>query len=340
VPFFRVKLGQIRRSVTDFEFFQRHLVRSFPYIIVPPVPETKGRVREYLAAEEYPQKLCRQFQTFLLRVGRHSELAKSDQLKQFLSLPHEDWLKIKSGKHDYPESQSNSWVSKTPTLQIPKLQDIYTEIVGYKEFMKVLCAEAIALQTAYSNLSTQYQKWNAQLSKMSALPSLNTGDKLVLQPLKSFNETFVMVSANATLQATTVDILLSEKITSWVDYARAAQQLLERYCQIEANYQEASASFQRRKQRLVAVQAQGNSSSSDGQNAMKQLQEAEVRLSKETVYYNRIQLSLSDELNHYDRMKACEINHWIRYYAERQEKNHSEGYTAWTKIAAALEQYR
>lgn len=50
-------------------------------------------------------------------------------------------------------------------------------------------------------------------------------------------------------------IILTEKISSWIGYARAAQQLIERYAMIEQNYLAVEASYRGKKEKLDALLA-------------------------------------------------------------------------------------
>jgi hypothetical protein len=48
-------------------------------------------------------------------------------------------------------------------------------------------------------------------------------------------------------------IILTEKVDSWVNYARAAQQLIERYTKIEQNYLAVESAYKSKKEKLDAL---------------------------------------------------------------------------------------
>lgn len=78
-------MNSVRRNLSDFDFFHEQLLREFPYILVPPVPEKKGTLASMLSSES-DTLIAYTLQLFLARVTRHPTLAKSNVCREFFEL--------------------------------------------------------------------------------------------------------------------------------------------------------------------------------------------------------------------------------------------------------------
>eukprot|EP00659_Diplonema_papillatum_P016241 gene16241-24894_t len=95
-PSYRQKDITVLRRYNDFVWLRDQLVAEYPGVIVPPVPEKTiaGTVEKVTGGAE-PTPLVeyrmRAMRKFLVRVGAHEQLQKSDILREFLELSEPDF---------------------------------------------------------------------------------------------------------------------------------------------------------------------------------------------------------------------------------------------------------
>eukprot|EP01127_Copromyxa_protea_P020058 TRINITY_DN6629_c0_g1_i1.p1 TRINITY_DN6629_c0_g1~~TRINITY_DN6629_c0_g1_i1.p1 ORF type:complete len:741 (+),score=186.31 TRINITY_DN6629_c0_g1_i1:289-2223(+) len=347
---------QTVRSPSDFEWLHSHLTKRFPYLLIPPVPTQQNAFSELLSSEDEPNRLARQFELFLLRIGRNLTLCQSSDVAAFFILSKEEYQKEKEKKWNYVDlesiktsNNSFSFFSTSPQPKDATLLQAYKEILAWKEQLKGLEKIAQNLQIKHRELSSEYRKWEAEIIKFAESPSLvrpTSGIRLAgnaTSTLRGFSEAFARTSESSTGQAAVYGIILTEKVNSWVNYARAAQQLIERYATIEQNYLSVESAYKSKKEKLDALTAKqaavGGMSRSDIQT-MQELSQTmktmEPAMQQQLTYYNKVKQTIWEELKRYDKHKVFEAHHWVELFGERQSNLLGNVVKEWTKFSLSI----
>eukprot|EP01126_Amoeba_proteus_P022031 TRINITY_DN2235_c1_g1_i3.p1 TRINITY_DN2235_c1_g1~~TRINITY_DN2235_c1_g1_i3.p1 ORF type:complete len:780 (+),score=188.82 TRINITY_DN2235_c1_g1_i3:46-2340(+) len=349
---------QTKRSSSDFEWFHEHLVKRFPYLLIPPLPGKQFSISDILSTttdSSRVDQLARQYELFLVRVGRHLTLCQSTDVANFFVLSKEEYMKEREKKWAYvdiegAEEGGSGWSSLfTSSSSLPKDATIlkaYNEIITWKKTIKSLATIAQELELKSREMRVEYEKFEAEISKFSSSPILlspTSGIKISeTSTLHNFSSVVENQTKSAQFQEQINGQVLAEKIFSWVSYSRAAQQLIERYTKIEKKYNQVNSTYITRKEKydaLVQRHALGGISRSDIlslQELEVSMKESDANLQQSLQYYNKVKLTIWEELKKYDKQKAFEIRHWIELYANRQTSNYEKMFLQWSQFSLSI----
>ena len=132
------------KRYSDFDWLRQHLVRTYPGVIVPPLPE-KSLIHKSESA--FVEMRRRSLQTFLNRIANHEVLCRDETFRRFLQDSADMFALHKKTMEEVNETKTGGLASKlftsvtsgfrnatrTAAEDRPKTDDdlLFDEIVGY-----------------------------------------------------------------------------------------------------------------------------------------------------------------------------------------------------------------
>lgn len=176
---YKEKTNICHRRYNDFMWLRDSLVREYPGVIVPPLPEKTmlGTVEKFISSAVDTKSLLeyrqRALTKFLTRVGEHPVLHTSTTLQQFLEMDEAAFRTMvksqpKPGKSSGASggggssgsgssSGGSSWFKKAPTIKEPEW------ITEEKKFVNDLDNSLKNLKTKLQNMITKRKEMSASI---------------------------------------------------------------------------------------------------------------------------------------------------------------------------------
>jgi len=272
---------------------------------------------------------------------------------RFLTLSKEEYLREREKKWNYVDIEnttSSSWslFSSAPQPKETNLLAAYKSIVAWNEQLKELEKIARAVADKQFEVHSELVKMDVKLAEFTTSPSMLTpasGIKVggtAGSTLKAFSDACAQSTVAQQAQFGLQSMVVYEKIHSWVGYARSAQQLIERYAKIEANYNAVDAQYQTKREKLNSMlgkQLSGGVSRTESQQVQELealLKAMEPSMQQHRTYYNKVKATIWDELKRYDKHKAFEAYHWVEFFGERQVALLTPLTKEWSKFSLSI----
>ncbi|KAG0764849.1 hypothetical protein G6F24_004895 [Rhizopus arrhizus] len=135
----RVDMKEVKRRYSEFESLRKSLVRLYPVLLIPPIPE-KHTLSEYTRKDENNamiDKRKRMLERFLVRIGVHPILSQEHVFHRFIH-GNESWNDVLSSPplSDLPKDHliPNDYASLTHTSVIPVPSSSYIIKHPHQEF--------------------------------------------------------------------------------------------------------------------------------------------------------------------------------------------------------------
>lgn len=342
-PHLNNQFFQVRRSISDFEHLHKHLAQSNQFLVMPPLPH-KSLSSELVS--QYDQ-YCKNYQSFLIRLGRHPHFSKLVEVADFLMKTPEEYAELKKVKHEYPfiyAPLTAGWFSGKPSLKDEKLVNIYKQVCEYKEMLKTLKTTAETIRKNYAELSNSYLAFTEELKKIPIGPLIkpesgaNVASSFTTN-FDNFAHSFSLQSDRMATQTRINENLFDQRVEIWIQYSSAAIEAVDRFAALEAAWKEAQKSTERRTERVTTFRvglAKKTATAADEQK-MKELttslEQAETTLKSLDTLYSTTKNSLFNELKLYDQYKCNEMNAWMEFVGECEFTHVMQSVKVWNFFA-------
>jgi len=220
------------------------------------------------------------------------------------------------------------------------MQKLITELQDFERILRQLQEYAHTIKTTHKELTTGYDKWTKELSKLSNTQNLRSpisnfqSDPKFIPKLVRFTNASIAVAKNMEVQSNTYEAIFYERVKEWVRYTKAATQLVERQGEITEKYNQAQNDLNAKKIKLdqQVGKTKAGQSSADLTKIQKIQAEAQEELEKTREFYEKMKTEFWPEMNRFDRFKSLEISHWMEYYSQIQLKELSTTFKIWSSF--------
>ncbi|KAL1748973.1 hypothetical protein HDZ31DRAFT_79316 [Schizophyllum fasciatum] len=246
LPIFSTPNPSARRRFQDFVFLRNHLVRDFPAVVVPPLPD-KHRL-EYITGDrfspEFIERRRQDLHLFLQRVGRHPTLQRATLVRAFFEST--EWHVIMHQHVAHPPGPEPSpglldSVSDTLLNAFSRVRKPDDRFLSLRENVDRFEDGLVTTERLYSRVRTRTSDLTSDYHDLAvAVQGLGFLESGITEPLNQFSNTLLEFSAllRHTTQTTTDPFL--NHLHALLSYSHANRAVLKLRDQKQLDFEELS----------------------------------------------------------------------------------------------------
>ncbi|KAI5897813.1 hypothetical protein EV122DRAFT_216987 [Schizophyllum commune] len=246
LPIFSTPNPTARRRFQDFVFLRNHLVRDFPAVVVPPLPD-KHRL-EYITGDrfspEFIERRRQDLNLFLQRIGRHPTLQRATLVRAFFEST--EWHVIMHQHVAHPPGPEPTpglldSVSDTLLNAFSRVRKPDDRFLSLREGVDRFEDGLVTTERLYSRVRTRTSDLTSDYHDLAvAVQGLGFLESGITEPLNQFSNTLLEFSAllRHTTQTTTDPFL--NHLHALLSYSHANRAVLKLRDQKQLDFEELS----------------------------------------------------------------------------------------------------
>eukprot|EP00002_Diphylleia_rotans_P038439 TRINITY_DN8743_c0_g6_i1.p1 TRINITY_DN8743_c0_g6~~TRINITY_DN8743_c0_g6_i1.p1 ORF type:complete len:440 (-),score=105.63 TRINITY_DN8743_c0_g6_i1:286-1605(-) len=242
----------VRRRYTDFLWLRTQLVKTFPTVLIPPLPE-KQRM-DYLdrLSPEFLEKRRRFLEKFLIRISTHPKLRSHDDFHTFLEAKSWALETVKTGRDDDVFESIGELVK---SLKAPKLKTLDEKFENLRHYVNDFNERMLNIDKGLQKM----QKLKVELASVfgeigASLLLLSDSEIALCDSLSGTGRIFEQNSKFLKSEAFYDDITFNDPVKEYILYVDSIKLVQKRRDQAQAHVEALESELYERKQERAELE--------------------------------------------------------------------------------------